>query len=365
MRHARRLAAAFAGFGLWWGCWASALPAVKSETGASSAQLGLALFAVSLASLPAMVVARRLSGRSRIVGVSVAFFGLAGFLPGFAGSPVALFALLLPLGVATGLVDVVINARASGIEAVRGVRVMDGLHAAFSFGVVAGGIGAGVARRFGASPAEILVVVSMVQLAVAGMNAEADGLGPRAPVRAARIGRSLLVVGLVLALAFVVESGLETWSALFLERGLGSSPEVSGLGPGLFAGAMGVGRLVAQRRDRPAVVARMAFAGIAAATGLLVAATAPDAAVALVGFVIAGGGLALSAPTLLGLSGRLGGAGAISTVAVLGYLGFLAGPPLFGAAAGVAGLRGAFGALGAAAVVVALAAPLLGRESPG
>jgi MFS family permease len=112
----------------------------------------------------------------------------------------------------------------------------------------------------------------------------------------------------------------------------------------------------------------MLFAGMAAAAGVIVAVTAQHALVALVGFVIAGAGLALSAPTLFGVAGRLAGdsgrGSAVSTVAILGYLGFLVGPPLFGAVSGATSLRGGFIFLCAVAVLLALCAPLL-RESPG
>jgi MFS family permease len=196
-------------------------------------------------------------------------------------------------------------------------------------------------------------------------------LAPTAPPepaqRRARLARPLLVVGGVLAVAFLVESGLEGWSALFLERTLGSGPAVSGLGPGLFAAAMASGRLLSQRVERPSVAARMLFAGIAAAVGLVVSATAQHSLVALLGFVIAGGGLALSAPTLFSVAGRLGGVGsrgsALSTVAILGYLGFLVGPPLIGAVSSASSLRGGFLFLCAMAVALALCAPLL-RERP-
>lgn len=97
-------------------------------------------------------------------------------------------------------------------------------------------------------------------------------------------------------------------------------------------------------------------------------ATAHDALVALAGFVIAGAGLALSAPTLFSVAGRLGGQGgrgsALSTVAILGYVGFLVGPALIGGVSSASSLRGGFLFLCAMAVVLALCAPLL-RESPG
>ncbi len=359
VKQAKGLAAAFAGFGLWWGAWASSLPAVKAATGATASQLGLALFAVSLASLPAMILARRFADERRIVSLSLLLFGAAGTLPALARSPGVLFLLLLPLGVSTGLLDVVINAGASRLESARGVRVMDGMHAMFSVGVLVGGVGAGIARRLGAHPGWILLVAGGVELAIAATNLQAAPSLPRVEAGPARLGRGLLVIGLVLAVAFVVENGLETWSALFLEHVFGTSPAVSGLGPGLFAAAMATGRFLAQRVERSSVVGRMSVAGAAASVGLVIAASAQVPALALTGFVVAGGGLALSAPTLFGVAGRLGGGAAISRVAVLGYLGFLAGPPLFGAVAGQTSVRGGFAFLAGLAALVALASPIL------
>jgi MFS family permease len=323
---------------------------------------------VAVASLPSMLAAGRLADLfgARLVPIALGTFGVGTALPGLAHSLPALYAALAFVGVGTGALDVAINAQAATIEARHRVRVMDGLHAAFSIGVLCGGIGAGLLRRAGAHPSWILGGVAFLVLLATAFNL-APSVPPEPAQRRARVARPLLVVGGVLAVAFVVESGLEGWSALFLERTLDTGPAVSGLGPGLFAAAMATGRLVSQRIERPSVFARMLFAGVAAAAGLIVSATAKHSLVALAGFVIAGGGLALSAPTLFGVAGRLGGAGgrgsALSTVAILGYLGFLVGPPLIGAVSGASSLRGGFLFLCAMAIVLALCAPLL-RERP-
>jgi len=352
---------------LFWGAWAACLPAIQRATGASDAQLGLALLFVALAALPAMLVAGRLSdafGGARLVPIFLVFFGLVAILPGLARSVGMLVVFLALIGIATGLLDIAINSHASRLEAMYGIRIMDGLHASFSGGVVVGSVGAGLLRHAGAHPSRILAGVAVVGVSAAFLN-RGPYPEPAPPQRRARLERPLVVVGLILALAFLVENGLEAWSALFLERTLDSGPAVSGLGPGLFAGAMVMGRLLAQKVDWPSVPGRMLFAGLASATGLAIAATSQHAAVALAGFVMAGGGLALSAPTLFGLAGRLGGEGgrgaALSTVAILGYLGFVAGPALIGAVSGASTLRGGFLFLCAVAVVLAACAPILRR----
>jgi hypothetical protein len=302
---------------------------------------------------------------SRLVPVCLAAFAVAAAFPALAQSLPAYYTSLAFVGVGTGALDVAINAQAATIEARHGVRVMDGLHGSFSIGVLCGGVSAGLLRRAGAHPSWILGVVACIVLLTAFVNL-APATPPEPAQRRARLARPLLIVGAVLGVAFLVESGLEGWSALFLERTLDSGPAVSGLGPGLFAAAMATGRLLSQRIEGPSVFARMLFAGMAAAGGLALSATAQHSLVALAGFVIAGAGLALSAPTLFSVAGRLGGTGgrgsALSTVAILGYLGFLVGPALIGAVSSASSLRGGFLFLCAMAVVLALCALLL-RES--
>jgi MFS family permease len=316
-----------------------------------------------------MLLAGRLADRlgGRVVPLTLVAFGVAAALPALARSLPVLFVLLLLVGLGTGSLDVAINARAAAVEAARRVRVMDGLHAFFSLGVLVGGAGAGLLRKAGAHPSWILggVAALIVLTAVANLSPKTERQPPTP--RRARLGRSLLIVGAVLALAFVVESGVEQWSALFLERTFDSSPAVSGFGPGLFAASMATGRLLAQRFANPSVTARMVFAGVAAASGAGLAALSPHPALALGGFVLAGLGLALSAPTLFGVAGRIGGEGgrgaALSTVAILGYLGFLAGPPLIGGVSGASTLRGGFVFLCVVAVLLALCAPVLRRAT--
>ena len=117
----------------------------------------------------------------------------------------------------------------------------------------------------------------------------------------------------------------------------------------------------------------MLFAGCLGAGGLRLAAAAPSSGRRAAGFVIAGAGLALSAPTLLrrGRPARRRGRprGRVSTVAILGYLGFLAGPALIGAVSSVTSLRGGFVFLCAVARTSwPLCAPTLrrvGRETGG
>ena len=347
---------------MWWGAWAACLPAVRRGVGATNAQLGVVLLAVALAALPAMLVTGRLANRAgpHLVWLTLAFFAAVGALPPLASSRWGLFVFLLLVGAASGALDVAINARASGLEGTGGLRIMDGMHALYSAGVVVGGVGAGLLRRAGAHPTAILAGVCAVAFVVAALNWRVERL-PVPPARHAALARPLLLAGMVFAVSALLESGVESWSALLLENGLRTSPAVSGLGPGMFAAGMVAGRALAQRVAPESAALRLALSGIAAAAGLGLSAAAGVAAVAVAGVFVAGCGLALSVPTLLRLAGRLGGAPAISTVTVIGYCGFLVGPPLIGAVAGATSLRGGFVFLACVGTLLVASVPIVGR----
>jgi MFS family permease len=105
-----------------------------------------------------MLLAGRLADvfGARLVPIFLVFFGAVEWLPGIARSVSTLVLSLAVVGIGTGLLDIAINAHAARLEALHGIRIMDGLHAAFSAGVLVGGIGSGLLRHAGAHPAWIL-----------------------------------------------------------------------------------------------------------------------------------------------------------------------------------------------------------------
>jgi MFS family permease len=187
------------------------------------------------------------------------------------------------------------------------------------------------------------------------------------PLAGFRFAHGLVLIGAVGAVAFIVEGGIESWSALFLERQLDARPAISGLGPGVFAGAMALGRFFGQAAGRFSDRLLLGGGAALAAVGCAVAATAPNAPIGLVGFALGGAGISLNAPIVFGLAGRRPDAGpAVATVTTIGYLGLLVGPPLVGGIAQATSLRISFVVLAAIAVAVAIAARRLQfDDAPG
>lgn len=362
--------AGFLAFGSFWGAWAALVPAVEQATEVTRAELGLALAFVVLGSVPAMVLAGPVIDRRgpRVLPVALATLAAVSVGPGLASSLPGLCLALLLVGVASGVVDVAVNAAVAELEASTETRLMQLAHALFSLGLMGGALGAGAARELGAGRAGILVAVAAVVAAAAASNlGYPSRAAERLPRRRLRVRRPAVVFGLACGAAFLVEGGIESWSALFAERELGAGPGAAALAPAAYAAAMVIGRLSGQWLDRRLGDTLLVGAGAAVSlTGLAVVALAPTLPVAVGGFFLGGLGVAVVAPAMFGAAGRSAPPGerasAVATATTLGYGGFLVGPPVVGALAETIGLRGAFSLLAAVAAGLALSAPRLGLE---
>jgi MFS family permease len=339
--------AAFAVFGVFWGAWGVVLPDMKEQTGASVSELGAALAVISVAALPALLLAGLLANRlgSRLVAPTLLAFAAAIVLPGLTGSVFQLGVALIAVGAASGALDVAVNVAVTALEAASGGRLIQIAHALFSAGFLVAAILVGLARNAGAEPLPILTVCAGLVVLTAALNRRALRPAPTAERNRVRVTHRLALLGALCAVAFVVEGGIENWSALFLERELDASPAAGGLGPGLFAAAMVTGRTLGQGLEaRVGERLLLTSGGVLAACGLVLAASAPVVPVALVGFVLGGAGISVAAPTLFGAAGRGASSdsergSALASVTTIAYLGFLAGPPLIGTVSGAGGLR--------------------------
>ena len=291
MRRRGPLAAFFA-LGVVWGGWAALVPAIQTAVGATKGELGLALLFVALGALPAMLLTGGQVDRHgpRVLPVVLAGLAAAAVLPAFADSVAVLAAALFALGIASGAVDVAINGAVAELEARRSTRLMQIAHALFSAGVLVGAIGIGLARQAGAGRLTCLAAVAAVVLGVAVLNLGHERAAPRpgpATSRRPRLSRVAIPLGIVCAAAFLIEGGIESWSALFLERELDAGPAVGALGPAAYGGAMMLGRFSGQWLER-LLGDTLLLTGAAsiAGAGLVAASLAPAAPIAIAAFFL-------------------------------------------------------------------------------
>lgn len=377
MRSSAAAHIAFAAFGLFWGAWGAALPAMKSATNASDAQLGTALLFVGVGALPAMALTGRAVDRFglRTAGLPLIALAAAGAgLAAFAQDVVALGAGMLLVGATSGSADVAANALAGSAEHRSGRRVITLAHGMFSVFVVVGSLGAGALLAMSDALAPTFAVCGLL-IATAGMIILLIGDGPvpdrSAPssgTRAPLLSRVLpfAAVGLVAALGFAIENAHQSWSAVFLTDELQAGPLLAAVAPATFATFAAATRFAVGATERLSARTLLVGGAVLAAGGTVLLASAQHPGTAVAGLALSAIGTSVLFPTLLSHATRgvaeAERGRATSVVGTTAYLGFVLGPVYVGMLAGGLGLRAAMIGVAALAVAFGVLAPFVSRS---
>jgi MFS family permease len=368
----------FAFDGFVFATWAVRIPAVKAATGASPAELGVALLGVSGGAIATMALSGMLCrrfGAVRVLLAGAVWLSLALLLPALARSAVALGLALVMFGIGYGCVNVAANTVAVDVVAALRRPVMPSFHAAWSLGGLAGAaIGGLLAPHLSPLPHFALAtVLGLAVILVAGRvllttalpaaappdapavpaegdpGAAHDEIGPPAAgsraAAAAAVARDrahrwrvVLLLGVLAACAAYGEGSISDWGALRL-HGLGAGAGLAAIGYAAFALAEAGGRLAGTwlltRFGQRAV---LVSGGLATCAGMLCAALAPSIPVVVAGFALAGLGVANAFPAAMSRVGVLAGPHGVAIASTLGYGGFLIGPPVIGFLATAVGL---------------------------
>lgn len=370
---ARPAIAAFAAMGILWGTFAAVLPDLKAMLGVDETTLGLLIFLTPIAAMMGMLGAPSIGAALGRVALPVAagLMALAFALPGQTAS-LWLFPLAMAwAGAATGLTDVLMNARVAALENARGMHLMNLSHAAYSFGYAGGALATGALRGAGWAPGPLMAVMAAMGLILALAAWERDGTidGLRRPKKGTGVPLGLVPVigGGIVLIAFMTENAAENWSALHIEKTLGGSPSEGAMGPAALALTMGFARLVGQgMAGRVSPFRLLKWGAVIAAIGALIASQAVSPAMAYAGFIVMGIGASVIAPTAFSLVGLYAvpeaRARAVARATLLGYFGYFFGPPLLGVIAGTFGLRMAFVFAAVLLSAIFVLAPLLARQ---
>ncbi len=356
-RIARAPAAGLAAVGVFWGGFAAYVPEIKLRSGASDAELGLALIMAAAGGIVAMaLVPRYLAALGRhALPLAMVVVALALFYPlGARGVP-GLALALFGMGASVSLLDIGTNVRLSMLEDRHQTGLMNLAHAMFSFALGLSALAASLARSAGWPPDVVFPILSAVVLAL--------GLVTREPAGAPADGAwpVILPVAAVLFLCFVAENSIEAWSALHVERTLGAPAGQGGFGPTMLGLTMGVARLGGHYAvTRLGEIGLILWSVALGTLGAAVLAAAPTPIVGMAGIALMGLGVAVVVPTANSILGRLvrpdQRGQAISRAWMIGFTGFFLGPVMMGQISEVVGLRAAFAVI---AVMVALIAPFV------
>jgi MFS family permease len=364
------------------------LPEVKEQLGLSNSSLGAALSAGPLGALLAGVssaVLIRRFGSGRVASSGLVLMGITLWAVSVAPNWPALAAALLFTGVLDNIIDVAQNAHGLRVQRLYGRSILNAFHGIWSVGAVSGGLLGSAAAGFGvplvwhlAGTAVVFGLLALViqramlpghdeddreadreQPAGTVHDAEAATAGKRAGRRTAT--KALVALGVLAACGAVVEDAGASWSALYLRSELAAGAAAAGLGFVALQGAMTIGRLTGDRvvdRFGQRLVVQVGGALIALGMGLALA--VPSVATTLIGFALAGLGVATLIPAVYHAADELPGLPAGLGLAVINWLlrvGFLLSPLLIGVLADAASLRVAL----LVVVAAGIGALLLGR----
>ncbi|MGB9281199.1 MAG: MFS transporter, partial [Pseudonocardiaceae bacterium] len=349
--------------------WYARLPAIQERLELSPGQLGIALFGAPaglLIAQPAVGALAARIGSRPIVAAAPLYIG-AVILPALAVDTATLLLALVLVGAASGVLDISMNAQGLAVERASGGHLFSSLHAAFSFGALAGAGAAATA----AGVAMLPFLAASALVGAAGVAALAPGLlrdrGVAGAPLFARPSRRLAALGVIAFCALLAEGAVFDWSGIYLVTQVGATPGHAPLGLAAFSLLMGVGRLAGDRAAARAGTTATARGGaLIAAIGLgaaLVLAT-PIAAVA--GFALMGLGLSVVFPLTLRASAAVSHAAAapsVAAVSTIGYGGLLIGPPVIGVLADATDLRAALALACLLCAVAAALATHVGRDA--
>ena len=346
----RRPATAFVIVGLFWGCFAAYVPEVKARLGVSDATFGLLLLCNALGLVSSMVLAPRLDRilGSRGMQTASVCFAFSLLLPGFAPNALTFGISMTIVGAASGLADVLMNARVSELEESHSRPLMNANHAMFSVGYAASAIASGFAREALITPGMAFFCVALIIFVLSAfLYLPVRYNSTVAPGKVSYPFWPIVICGLIVLVAFMTEATVETWSALHIERTLHGRAAEGAMGPAMLGITMAIGRFSGQAvsqmfSDTKVII----LATLVAAVGALLAALAPTPFWAYVGFGILGLGVSVIGPLGLALVGKSVPnhlrTEAISLVAVMGFSGFFLAPSIMGIVSEFHGLRVAF-----------------------
>ena len=364
--------------------WVTRTPDIRDQLGASTAQMGLVLFGLSVGSMLGILSSGALVARFGTrpvmgVGTVVVIVGLAVIGCGalLSSAPMVTAGLFLS-GAGMGGGEVAVNIDGAEVEQLTGRTVLPTLHGFFSLGTV---VGAVVGILCTAVEFPVMWHLTAVAVVAAGMFAYAfraipSGVGLTKGARAAGGGtvqarpavwkdrRLLLIGGIILAMA-LAEGAANDWLPLLMVDGHGVDPALGSAVYAGFAAAMSIGRFgggfFIERFGRTPVVRASA---VSAAVGLTLVIFADSPVLAGAAVLFWGLGASLGFPVALSAAGDSGpdSAARVSLVAMIGYIAFLVGPPGLGFLGDHYGLRSAMiVVLGFVAVAVFLA-PAIGAR---
>jgi len=348
------------------GTWGAHIASVKTVYALNDALLSLVLLGAAIGAVAMLFLAGhlvgRLGARNTAAVAAVGMSLMLAFALEHAGIA-ALVVSMLSFGAAMSLFDVAVNTEGSELESVSGRAVMSNLHGMFSVGGMVGATLVAALLNAGVAPRDQLFAICaslglMAVLASRGMlKTQSDHGGGEPKAHFAWPRGLLLVLGLLIFAGMTAEGVMYDWSVLYLKQDIGMPQARAALGYAAFSGAMALARFGGDwMRSRHSERSVLRWGASVSTVSMAAVLLSGNGSIALLGFALAGAGLAPVAPILFNAATRVPGvsrAAAIASVTSIGYSGFMIGPPLIGSLATATSLTVALGVVVVACALLA------------
>lgn len=371
--------------GLIWSNLAPRYPEIRRGLGLTYGQFGVAVMfgaiGAMVVGLSAAAVIRRFRS-SRTAVVAMVIMAVMAVLASLAPNGWLFAAALFGVGAIDSIADVAQNSHGLRVQREMKRSIINAFHAMWSIGAVLGGLmGAAAAGLHVPVPvhfAIVAVIVAVVNAVGYRMLLPGDDPVPQATTASGGSGlravavRVWLVLGALALVAIAggwVEDAGGTWSASYLKDELGAGPTIAALGFVALMSMQTIGRLLGDR-----MVDRFGQRTVARAGGLLVvigmgpALLWPSIPLTIVGFGLAGLGVATTIPAAMHEADELPGFRVGTGLTILSWtlrLGFLLSPVLVGLIADAYSLRTGLTLMIVAGVVIAIFAQALSQRPRG
>ncbi|GMN10463.1 MFS transporter [Croceitalea sp. MTPC9] len=361
----------FTSLNVWYGTWAIYIPSVKDKLAIDKADLGIAIFFLSLGVFTIFPLASKIINK---LGV-----GKATWFAVILNSFFALFPLLVPnyyllcaslflFGASNGLLDISMNTLVTEIEKKDGKNFMSAAHGFFSLGGILVGLGSFLIPFIGNPFLHMSVTVILVLSINLFLKKQYYHI-TAAPVEkepfSLKLFKPLFLLGVIGFVSMGSEGAIIDWSALYLKE-ITLAPEfLIGAGFLAFSTTMTLGRFFGDGiSERIGSIKLVALGALIAILGYSLVLTGTTV-FAILGFALNGLGFSVMVPELFRIGGNVKGVESSQGVAFIagtGYSGFLLGPVILGFVAEEFTLATSFWVLLGCAILVLVASLALNAK---
>ena len=369
--------------GMIWANLAPRYPEIRTQLGLSYGQFGLAVlfngFGAIAIGLTAAAVIRRFTS-ARVGVVSMCLMAVTAVFVVLAPNGYVFAALLFAMGAIDSLVDVSQNTHGLRVQREYKRNIINAFHGMWSVGAVVGGLMGGLAAGLGiplgvhmSIVAVLIIVINVVgyQVLLPGRDSEPELVTEERPKRGfPQVSRKIWLVLLALSAiaiagAWVEDAGI-SWSASYFKDELSTGATVASFGFVALMLMHFIGRMIGDRLiDRYGQRLVIRVGGFITAFGMGAALIWPSVPLTIIGFGLAGLGVATTIPVAMHMADELPGFRAGTGLTIVSWalrLGFMLSPVIVGAIADATSLRVGLSLVVVAGLAIAALASVMSSE---